>query len=78
MIDRRRDLAAAGVAGSWRAYVKIKRYELRSVLGRSVKSALNSTRDLLLRPSAGRYHRFVSFAAVIPSLVEPIRADSLV
>ena len=49
-----RDSAAAGIEDSRRAYVKIKRYKCAPLLGRSVKSALNSIRDLLLRAQCGK------------------------
>lgn len=58
------------------------RYKRRSVAGER-RARQQTARHKVLGtfasvPSAGRYHRFVSIAAVIPSLVEPVRADSLV
>ena len=76
-----RGVCGFGVAGSQRAYVKIqKAVKARSCWAEARerrKNAVASTRHLPDRPSAGRYHRFVFFAAVIPSLVEPVRAGSL-
>jgi len=75
------DFCAAGVAGSLCAYVKIQNVQKkRSVAGEErTTGALKKHAGLFPKgSSAGRYHRFVSFAAVIPSLVEPVRAGFVV
>ena len=76
-----RDFAAVGIEDSQRAYVKIQKdaKALRCWGGaQDGEYAVAGTRHSPPnRASAGRYHRFVSIAAVIPSLVEPIRARSL-
>src|SRR5580704_12340121 len=58
--------------------LRYEKTQKRSVLGRSVKSALNSTRESYCGPQCGKVPQFVFFAAVIPSLVEPVRTGSLV
>ena len=66
--------AAAGIEDSQRAYVKIqKEFDALRAGKERAKSALQHS----AHAQCGKVPQFVFFAAVIPSLVEPVRAGSL-